>query len=171
LLLDTCYLILKKQLLATKKPIFPKKTTAMTDQNFTNHKRFAPGYHFVLSFLILTGTISAVVNVVMQWGKGGLMTSLLILLLFTCLFFVFILMRTFPLKAQDRAIRAEEGLRYFVLTRQPLSAKLSIGQIIALRFAPDEEMVQLVEKTLTENLKPNEIKKAIQTWKADHHRV
>jgi hypothetical protein len=107
----------------------------------------------------------------MQWGTGGLMTSLLILLLFTCLFFIFIMMRTFPLKAQDRAIRAEESLRYFILTRQPLSRNLSIGQIAALRFAADEEMVQLVEKTLAENLKPNEIKKAIQTWRADHHRV
>jgi hypothetical protein len=143
----------------------------VTDQNFTNHKRFAPGYHYVLSFLVLTGTVLAAVNVVMQWGTGGLMTSLLILLLFTCLFFVFIMMRTFPLKAQDRAIRAEESLRYFVLTRQPLPAKLSIGQIIALRFAPDEEMVQLVEKILADNLKPNEIKKAIQTWRADYHRV
>jgi hypothetical protein len=143
----------------------------VTDQNFTNHKRFAPGYHYVLSFLVLTGTISAAVNVVMQWGTGGLMTSLLILLLFTCLFFIFIMMRTFPLKAQDRAIRAEESLRYFILTRQPLSRNLSIGQIAALRFAADEEMVQLVEKTLAENLKPNEIKKAIQTWRADHHRV
>lgn len=143
----------------------------MTDQNFTNHRRFAPGYHYVLTLLLLVGIVSAIVNVVLQWGTGGLMPSLLILLLFVCLLFVFIMMRTFPLKAQDRAIRAEEGLRYFVLTRQPLSAKLSIGQIIALRFAPDEEMVQLVEKTLTENLKPNEIKKAIQTWRADHHRV
>ena len=49
-------------------------------------------------------------------------------------------MRAFPMKAQDRAIRAEEGLRYFILTRQPLSRQLTIGQIAALRFAPDEEV-------------------------------
>lgn len=143
----------------------------MTDQNFTNHRRFAPGYHYVLTFLLLVGVISAIVNVVLQWGTGGLMASLLILLLFICLLFVFIMMRTFPLKAQDRAIRAEESLRYFILTRQPLSAKLSIGQITALRFAADEEMVQLVEKTLADNLKPDDIKKAIQTWRGDYHRV
>ncbi|QEC75328.1 DUF6526 family protein [Mucilaginibacter ginsenosidivorax] len=143
----------------------------MTDQNFTNHRRLAPGYHYVLTLLLLVGVISAIVNVVLQWGTSGLMTSLLILLLFTCLLFVFIMMRTFPLKAQDRAIRAEESLRYFILTRQPLSRNLSIGQIAALRFAADEEMVQLVEKTLADNLKPDEIKKAIQTWRADYHRV
>ncbi|WDF75723.1 DUF6526 family protein [Mucilaginibacter sp. AW1-7] len=143
----------------------------MTDQNFTNHRRLAPGYHYVLTLLLLVGIISAMVNVVLQWGTSGLMTSLLILLLFICLLFVFIMMRTFPLKAQDRAIRAEESLRYFILTRQPLSRNLSIGQIAALRFAADEEMVPLVEKTLADNLKPDEIKKAIQTWRADHHRV
>jgi hypothetical protein len=143
----------------------------MTDQNFTNHRRLAPGYHYVLTLLLLVGVVSAIVNVVLQWGTSGLMASLLILLLFICLLFVFIMMRTFPLKAQDRAIRAEESLRYFILTRQQLSRKLSIGQIAALRFAADEEMVQLVEKTLTDNLKPDEIKKAIQTWRADHHRV
>ena len=143
----------------------------MTDQNFTNHRRLAPGYHYVLTLLLLVGVVSAIVNVVLQWGTSGLMASLLILLLFICLLFVFIMMRTFPLKAQDRAIRAEESLRYFILTRQPLSRKLSIGQIAALRFAADEEMVQLVEKILADNLKPDEIKKAIQTWRADHHRV
>jgi hypothetical protein len=143
----------------------------MTDQNFTNHRRLAPGYHYVLTLLLLVGVVSAIVNVVLQWGTSGLMASLLILLLFICLLFVFIMMRTFPLKAQDRAIRAEESLRYFILTRQQLSRKLSIGQIAALRFAADEEMVQLVEKTLADNLKPDEIKKAIQTWRADHHRV
>lgn len=79
--------------------------------------------------------------------------------------------RTFPIKAQDRAIRAEEGLRYFILTRQPLSNKLSIMQIAALRFAPDDELLPLVEKVLAENMTPTDIKKAITNWRADHHRV
>ncbi|WP_184550419.1 DUF6526 family protein [Mucilaginibacter sp. FT3.2] len=143
----------------------------MTDQNFANHRRYTASYHYVLTFLLLAGFILAIVNVVKQWAADGMLTSLLILLLFTCLVFVFILMRTFPLKAQDRAIRAEETLRYFILTRQPLSTKLTIGQIAALRFAADEEMVQLVEKTLAESLRPDDIKRAIKNWRADNHRV
>lgn len=90
---------------------------------------------------------------------------------FCLFFFMFWFMRVFLVKAQDRAIRAEEGLRYFILTRQPLSRQLTIGQIAALRFAPDEEVVQLIEKTLSENLSPNDIKKAIQKWRGDYHRV
>lgn len=143
----------------------------MTDQNFANHRRLVPGYHYVLTLLLLAGVVLAIVNVVKQWGADGFISSLLILLLFTCLLFVFVLMRTFPLKAQDRAIRAEEGLRYFILTSQPLSPVLTAGQIAALRFAADEELTQLVEKTLTEGLKPDDIKKAIKHWRADHHRV
>lgn len=143
----------------------------MTDQNFANHRRHVTGYHYVLNVFILAGFILAIINVVKQWQTNGQITSVLLLLVFVCFFFIFWFMRAFPLKAQDRAIRAEESLRYFILTRQPLSRQLTIGQIAALRFAPDEEMVQLVEKTLTENLQPNDIKKAIQKWKGDHHRV
>jgi hypothetical protein len=143
----------------------------MTDQNFVNHKRNVTGYHYVLSFFLLAGFALAIVNVVKQWQTEGLMSSLLILLVFVCFFFMFWFMRVFPMKAQDRAIRAEEGLRYFILTRQPLSRQLTIGQIAALRFAPDEEVVQLIEKTLSENLSPNDIKKAIQKWRGDYHRV
>jgi energy-coupling factor transporter transmembrane protein EcfT len=143
----------------------------MSNQNFANHKRFVAGYHYVLTLLVFVGFILAIVNVVKLWATDGLMSAILILLLFTCLFFVFWYMRTFPIKAQDRAIRAEETLRYFILTRQQLSQNLTIAQIAALRFASDEEFVQLVERTLNENLQPNDIKMAVQKWKADHHRV
>ncbi len=143
----------------------------MTEQNFDNHRRFVIGYHYVLSLLLFAGFVSSIVNVFKQWNTDEVITALLIMVLFTCFFFAFWYMRTFPMKAQDRAIRAEETLRYFILTRQQLSRQLTIGQIAALRFAPDEEMVQLVDKTLAENLQPNDIKKAIQKWKADRHRV
>jgi hypothetical protein len=156
---------------ATKALSFHQKIKPMTDQNFTNHRRYVTGYHYVLSFFLLAGFILAIVNVVKQWQTGEFITSLLIMLIFVCFFFIFWFMRAFPMKAQDRAIRAEEGLRYFILTRQPLSRQLTIGQIAALRFAPDEEVVQLIEKTLTENLNPNDIKKAIQKWKGDYHRA
>lgn len=80
-------------------------------------------------------------------------------------------MRQFPIKAQDRAIRAEESLRYFILTGKPISRALTIGQIAALRFAEDEEFVALIDKALAENLSADDIKKTIKNWKADHHRA
>lgn len=80
-------------------------------------------------------------------------------------------MRRFPLKAQDRAIRAEESLRFFILTGKPLDSKLSPGQIAALRFASDEEFVILSARAISENLSPDDIKKSVKNWRADYHRV
>jgi len=73
--------------------------------------------------------------------------------------------------AQDRAIRAEENLRYFALTGKLLDSRLTISQIIALRFAPDNELLALTDRALKENLSSTAIKKAIQHWKADHYRA
>ena len=79
--------------------------------------------------------------------------------------------RSFPLKAQDRAIRAEENFRYYLLTGKLLPSGLKISQIVALRFASDDEFPKLVERTLSENLSSKQIKQAIQNWKPDNYRV
>jgi hypothetical protein len=91
--------------------------------------------------------------------------------LFVCLMIFFWYVRIFPLKAQDRAIRVEETLRYFLITGKPLSKELRISQIIALRFADDQELELLVEKTIKENLNSDEIKQCIKHWRSDFHRV
>jgi hypothetical protein len=77
----------------------------------------------------------------------------------------------FPLGTQDRVIRAEENLRYYVLTGKLLPAGIRMEQVIALRFAPDEELEALVNRALNENLSHNEIKKAIKNWKGDYNRI
>ena len=144
----------------------------MNGQNFANHHRYAKGYHFLLSGLIFVGVIASIVNVLMHSpGDGGYASDLLIALLFICSALIFVFMRQFPLKAQDRAIRAEEGLRYFILTRKPIDSRITIGQIAALRFASDDELLPLVDRAAAENLSPTEIKKAIKNWKSDTHRV
>lgn len=143
----------------------------MEEQNFANHRRFVKGYHFVLATMLLVGLIAAVVNVFQQWGAGNKLSLLLIVLLFVSLFMLALFARSFALKAQDRAIRAEENLRHFMLTGKPLSNSLRIGQITALRFAPDDEFVELAETAAVEKLSPDDIKKAITNWRADHHRV
>jgi len=144
----------------------------MNGQNFTNHRRYVKGYHYLLSALLIIGTIVSIVNIVRhQPNEGGFISALLILLLFVCGLLIARFVRTFPLKAQDRAIRAEESLRYFILTRKPLDSRISIQQTAALRFAPDDEFVPLVDRTVAENLSPDDIKKAIKNWKSDTHRV
>ena len=79
--------------------------------------------------------------------------------------------RVFALKAQDRAIRAEENFRHFIATGKPLDSRLRMGQIIALRFAGDDEYVALAKRAVEENLSAKDIKMAIQHWKADHNRA
>jgi len=88
-----------------------------------------------------------------------------------CLLFLFFFARSFPLRAQDRAIRAEENLRHFVLTGKLLDSRLTIRQIIGLRFAPDDEFVALAKRAVDENLSEDDIKKAVKNWKGDYYRV
>lgn len=80
-------------------------------------------------------------------------------------------LRGYALLLQDRVIRNEENFRYYRLTGQFLDTQLSLKQVIALRFADDNEYPSLVKKTISESLSPDDIKKTVQNWRADHHRV
>ncbi len=144
----------------------------MKEQNYTHHSRYVMGFHFVLAGLLIVGTVSSLVNVWIQIStKDKLMESVLIALLFVCGLFLFWYSRQFPIKAQDRVIRAEENLRYFILTGEQLDIRLTMSQIVALRFAPNDEFVELADKAANEQLTPKQIKQAIKQWRADHHRM
>jgi hypothetical protein len=75
------------------------------------------------------------------------------------------------LKAQDRVIRTEENLRHYILTGKLLDPKLTIRQIIGLRFSSDEEFLSLSQRAVTENISEENIKKMIKKWRADYHRM
>jgi hypothetical protein len=141
------------------------------EQNFSNHSRFVTGYHRVLTILLLAGLVGSIINLAKSINNEQLYSASLLVLLFIIAILIGWYVRAFPLKAQDRAIRAEENLRYYVLTGKLLPNTLKMSQIVALRFAPDEEFPQLAERCITENLKAKEIKSAIKNWKADHDRV
>jgi hypothetical protein len=104
-------------------------------------------------------------------NHGDFYNAILICLTSFVLLFLWWYCRAFALKAQDRAIRAEENFRHFMATGKPLDSRLRMAQIIALRFAGDDEFVTLAKKAIDENLKSKEIKMAIRNWKADHNRV
>jgi uncharacterized integral membrane protein len=142
----------------------------MKTQNFSNHSRLVAGWHGVTFFAILAFWIGSFVNLANANEAALYSASLLSVagFIFLC-FFVFV--RMFALKAQDRAIRAEENLRHFVLTGKLLPASLRIGQIVALRFASDDEFVALAQKAADENLPGKQIKQSITNWKADTYRV
>ncbi|WP_339918388.1 DUF6526 family protein [Yeosuana marina] len=140
------------------------------EQNVKNHSRWVLGYHLVLSVATIALLIGSIINVVHS-TKENLYSATLLVLVAVILLLMFVFIRTFPLKAQDRAIRAEEKLRYFILTGKALSSKLTTRQIIGLRFASDEELVALADKAEKENLSEKAIKLEIKNWKADTYRV
>jgi hypothetical protein len=144
----------------------------MTEQNYANHRRFSVGFHYVLTAMLLIGLIVAVINIFRHSPHaGGFISAVLIALLFICVMFTAFLARTFALKAQDRAVRAEESLRHFILSGKPVDSRLTIGQIAALRFASDAELLPLSERAAAENLSTDDIKKAVKNWRSDTHRV
>jgi Family of unknown function (DUF6526) len=144
----------------------------MADQQFSNHSQVVPLYHYVLFAAILALIAGSVNNLIgsLETGEGLYNASLLCLVSFIVLLLAWFT-RSFALKAQDRAIRAEEQLRYFAITGKLPDPALKMRQIIALRFAPNNEFVDLAHRAVAENLSPKDIKKAIQHWKADYNRV
>jgi hypothetical protein len=141
-------------------------------QNYSNHIRLNPLHHFV----ILPLTVF-----VFGWTLYRLFTVteitftdvFYVLLSFSILLIGFIA-RIYALKNQDRIIRLEMRVRYFELTGKSFSEtekKLSLSQVIALRFASNDELLILIEKAISEQLKSKEIKKQIKDWQADLHRV
>jgi len=145
----------------------------MQEQNYKNHTRMVPLYHYVLFTLITAVIVGSVIKGYRSYSTGltGLLTPIILLLVGLSLLLVTWFARLFALKAQDRAIRAEENLRYFAITGKLLDSKLTMGQIIALRFASNNEFVELAHRAVAENMKPADIKKAILHWRADNDRV
>ena len=142
----------------------------MKEQNFKNHSRFVTGYHVVSTLLLCALLIGSIVNLVTSNHDNRYSASLLVLSTIVLVLIGFYT-RTFALIAQDRVIKAEENLRYYLLTGKTLDAKLKVRQIIGLRFASDEEFPALVEKALKEKLSEKDIKKSIINWRPDHYRV
>lgn len=138
-------------------------------QNFSNHRRVNILHHFfAYGFAVVLG-VSGMIYAFSS--PENYLTGLLFGL--TAFIFCLALLssRMGALKAQDRAIRAEENFRYYVLTGERYSSALRLGQIIALRFASDEELPALAKRAEAENLTSTEIKKLVKNWRADYHRV
>ncbi len=144
----------------------------MEAQNYANHRRNVPAFHFILLPIILLTLIGSFVNLYQSWGDHQRQYSAsLIVVIMVCLALLSVIARLFSLKAQDRAIRAEENLRHYVMTGKLLNPKLTVRQIIGLRFASDDEFVALAGRAVEENLSEAAIEKAVKNWRADTYRV
>jgi len=139
-------------------------------QTLANHVRLDPPFHY---FLLPVFAISWILSVVFLVRHPGFL-HFWIVIFNTALIVAVIRFRQYALKVQDRVIRLEERLRLASLlpdSQRPQIAKLSEGQFIALRFASDAEVAALVERTVSTNLAPADIKKAIKNWRPDYWRV
>jgi hypothetical protein len=143
----------------------------LADQTYATHRRFLPAYHFFVLPVFIANVVFAVMHFVddrrVQTGWSVIVAVALATLAW--------LARSMPLRAQDRLIRFEERTRFERLLPADLRGsidKLSADQMIALRFAPDDEAPELTRRALSGELRTgNDIKRAITNWRADHMRV
>ena len=142
----------------------------MQSQSFSNHVRVHPLYHYFAVPVSLALIPLSLINVFINFGLPSIILFVAMIMLHLAIF----LARDYAKKNQDRIIRAELRMRYYQLTQQPLEeieARLSVAQLLALRFASDEEFIELLRNPGTAEKKPDEIKKQIIQWNADWMRV
>jgi hypothetical protein len=143
---------------------------SQTTQSYSHHTRYHPAFHFVIVPILLATVIVGIVDAV----RHPSFHSIWMVIFFLAVLMAAFLTRTYSLRVQDRVIRLEERLRLGELVSasvRPQLARLSERQLIALRFASDQEAPALVDRILAENLGPAGIKKAIRNWRADNWRV
>ncbi|MGA7317943.1 MAG: DUF6526 family protein [Silvibacterium sp.] len=146
-------------------------------QSYANHGRFHPIFHFVLIPLLLINLIVSIIWLVHVSGLSStwdLVLASMDVVLAVVFYILAFLVRSNPMKVQDRVIRLEEQLRLYALLPEPLRRRvpeLTEDQLIGLRFAPDEELPALAERAWTEKLSRKDIKKAINNWRPDNWRV
>jgi len=155
-----------------KAKFITSKKNSMATQNYNNHIRFYTPHHFVfypvILFLIGLSTYFAFSqSEYLIWGMFAVLCIII-----CCL--AFMLRQHYALTLQNRLVKLELRYRYFTLTGKRfeiMETQLNDSQIFSLRFAPDEELIPLIEKTIAENLDSKSIKKAIINWKPDYERV
>lgn len=144
-----------------------------TPQSLKNHGRVDPPIHFVFFSILLANVVFAIFHMVHHWSDAY-WSSKWYLVLSLAVFIPALKLRMYPLKVQDRVIRLEERLRLQALAPAEWHAqiyKLSEDQLIGLRFAGDDEVVELAKQALEQNLNRKQIKERIKSWRADNWRV
>jgi hypothetical protein len=141
------------------------------DQTYKSHRRYMPWHHFVVQPILTANFIIQVSRAIDEPTFSGIWPAVVGLAL---LIFSFTA-RSMALKAQDRVIRLEEQMRLARLlpaNEQDIIEKLRPGQLIALRFASDQDVVELARRCLAgEFNSANDIKKSIGSWRPDLLRV
>jgi cell division protein FtsL len=139
-------------------------------QCLKNHGRFDPPYHFFLTFVSAATIVISIVYAIHHPCFYSIWLAVVAVAAFIALF----KMRLYPLRVQDRVIRLEERIRLQALAPSEWHSqiyRLSEDQLIGLRFASDDEVVELAKQALEHNLNRKQIKERIKNWRADNWRV
>jgi hypothetical protein len=143
----------------------------MAEQNFANHTKIFPPFHFFVVPILL-------VNLGVQLYRlkfGITFATVFGILLAVALILGFLSARMFALSVQDRVIRLEERLRYQRLLPSDLQPRIedfTVAQLVSLRFACDAELPALARKVLDEKLQERKaIKQLVKNWKPDYLRA
>ena len=147
------------------------------NQNLKNHRKFYPLHHFVFYPVTLALLVFSVVKL---WNNinvnsefltiWAVISAIIVLIIVLSL----MLRQHYALGLQDRIIVNEFKLRYYTLTGNRLENStyhFSDAQIFALRFAADDELMDLMHQTVQNNWSLSKIKRNIKNWKADNSRV
>jgi hypothetical protein len=139
-------------------------------QDFKHHARLDPPYHMITTVVLVVNLAISITYV----SHHRTMFAAWLVILSIAVFIPFAKLRSYPLKVQDRVIRLEERLRLQALAPAAWHTqiyRLTEDQLIGLRFASDEEVVQLAKQALEENLTRKQIKERIKSWRADDWRI
>jgi hypothetical protein len=143
------------------------------EQNLKNHGRMDPPFHFFVFVVLVANLVFAVFHLVRHWEDSYIASSWF-LVLSLAVFIPLFKIRLYPLKVQDRVIRLEERIRLQALAPAEWHTqiyRLSEDQLIGLRFASDDEVVELAKQALEGNLNRKQIKERIKSWRADNWRI
>ena len=145
--------------------------TDAPSQNYANHQKFIPAFHYVAVPILLVNVIYSGYVAVTSFA----LDSVIALLVAVALMIIAFLARVFALGAQDRVIRLEERLRLYDLLppdQKGTIDNLTTAQLIGLRFASDGEVGALVATVTAEGIQDRtEIKQRVTNWRADNQRL
>ena len=140
-------------------------------QTYASHRRYIPEFHFFVLPVLIANIIITIFEFVRH---PRFVTGWIVVMAFALAIGIWAA-RRMALRAQDRIIRLEERWRLEQLLPPELRGRLGelrTSQLIAIRFAPDDEVPDLVRRALDGELaRQGDIKRAIRNWRADHLRV
>lgn len=145
----------------------------MKTQNYKNHIHYYPPHHFFFyGFSVIIFGLSAYALVKSE--EHTLLWAIITAIIFMIVWLSFMTRQHYSLGNQNRIARLELRFRYYTLTQkqfEEMEKQLSLSQILALRFASNEELVSLTERAIKEQLSSDEIKRAVKNWQPDYMRV